>query len=524
MRSCIIIYCLLTCVAAAFAQFPVKIDFEQEPAVATTAGISGKALDLGHVERRLAQAIPNPLEGAAAFTVMLWVKAAADSEEAYDIISAVTDVTYGDKGWKYSVMNGKERSANSYNGWKLGVQQNGAWRFTARTVDYMYTYEPTPFRQTIRDGNWHLLAVSYDRQISELRFFYDGDQVAVYHVPELQSMGIADTLVIGNSADNDPDYRTREWHTFYGQIDDIQIFNKSVAPSDIRKHYEDMTKTPPRVMNSGSVDSLKVTSANIFHGGNERGKETGRNNLIELLKKENAAIYILQETYASGEVIADALGYQLYLISSNLSIISKYPIGQTYRVFKPFNCGGAAICLPDGNRINTFAVWLTHLPEYKEHFLSEKPDVNRYLEEERRRRGEQAVTLLQELTDYIEDTDTTPLIVGGDFNSGSHLDWTAATAPRHAGYIIPWTVSIAFADARLTDSFRAMHPDPAAEPGITWSPQQRKKRHIRDRIDYIYYKGRTLQPVKSYTVFTHTGPGQFPSDHAMVSTIFYIDR
>ena len=450
--------------------------------------------------------------------------ASADSEEAYDILSAVADVTYGDKGWKYSVMNGKERSSNSFNGWKLGVRQNGAWRFTARTLDYIYTYEPTSARQTIRDGNWHLLAVSYDRHISELRFFYDGDQVAVYHVPELASMGTADTLVIGNSADNDPDYRTREWHAFYGQIDDIQMFNKAVAPSDVRKYYEDMTKTLPRETASWSIDSLKVTSANIFHGGNERGKETGRNSLIELLKKENATIYILQETYASGEVIADALGYQLYLISSNLSIISKYQIGPTYRIFKPFNSGGAAICLPDGSRVNVFAVWLTHLPEYKERFLSEKPAMKEYMEEERRSRGEQTIALLQELADYMEDTDTTPLIVGGDFNSGSHLDWIAATASRHAGYIIPWPVSIAFADAGLTDSFRAIYPDPAAEPGNTWSPQQRKKRYIRDRIDYIYYKGRTLQPVKSYTVSTHTGPGQFPSDHAMVSTIFHMDR
>jgi endonuclease/exonuclease/phosphatase (EEP) superfamily protein YafD len=45
---------------------------------------------------------------------------------------------------------------------------------------------------------------------------------------------------------------------------------------------------------------------------------------------------------------------------------------------------------------------------------------------------------------------------------------------------------------------------------------------FKDRIDYIYYKGKKLQPLKSFTITTH--PVRYPSDHAALVTVFNIHR
>jgi hypothetical protein len=65
-----------------------------------------------------------------------------------------------------------------------------------------------------------------------------------------------------------------------------------------------------------------------------------------------------------------------------------------------------------------------------------------------------------------------PVIVGGDFNSGSHLDWTpaAATLPNYMGRVVAWPAGIAMREAGFVDVFRFAHPDPIQDPGLIWSP------------------------------------------------------
>lgn len=92
------------------------------------------------------------------------------------------------------------------------------------------------------------------------------------------------------------------------------------------------------------------------------------------------------------------------------------------------------------------------------------------------------------------------VVLGGDFNEPSHLDWNEATADMrdHAGLVVPWTVSTLLTEAGFTDAYRAMYPDPVDNPcftfpsaneavpafRLTWAP----KSDERDRIDFIYYK------------------------------------
>jgi endonuclease/exonuclease/phosphatase family metal-dependent hydrolase len=144
-----------------------------------------------------------------------------------------------------------------------------------------------------------------------------------------------------------------------------------------------------------------------------------------------------------------------------------------------------------------------------------------------------------------------PIILAGDFNDGSHLDWTDATKNLlgHNGLSIPWKNSIDLYDAGFVDAYRELYPDPVTHPCITWpSPASGRKKSTswtpksdeRDRLDYIYYRSSTLKPIAAYVVgprqsyrfneLSHD-PGEdaflcesanWPSDHKGVLVRFYM--
>lgn len=99
------------------------------------------------------------------------------------------------------------------------------------------------------------------------------------------------------------------------------------------------------------------------------------------------------------------------------------------------------------------------------------------------------------------------VILGGDFNEPSHLDWTEATKDMrdHYGLVVPWDVSVILEKAGYKDAYRVKYPNPVTHPGLTcpadcpdialeklvWSPEA----DDRDRIDFIMfapYEGLTL--------------------------------
>ncbi len=91
------------------------------------------------------------------------------------------------------------------------------------------------------------------------------------------------------------------------------------------------------------------------------------------------------------------------------------------------------------------------------------------------------------------------VILGGDFNEPSHLDWQKDTKDirDHNGLIIDWDCSTMLMNAGFRDVYREQYPDPVTHPGftfpagniyadissLTWLPDKDE----RDRIDFIYY-------------------------------------
>ena len=108
------------------------------------------------------------------------------------------------------------------------------------------------------------------------------------------------------------------------------------------------------------------------------------------------------------------------------------------------------------------------------------------------------------------------VIVAGDYNSPSHLDWSEKTKGKHKGLIVPWPVSSAMAGNGYIDAFRAIHPNPAKVVARTWSPRFTDSYQM--RIDYVYYRGRALRPTAARMIDQHKEG--WPSDHAAVLVAF----
>ncbi|MBP3519511.1 MAG: endonuclease/exonuclease/phosphatase family protein [Parabacteroides sp.] len=91
------------------------------------------------------------------------------------------------------------------------------------------------------------------------------------------------------------------------------------------------------------------------------------------------------------------------------------------------------------------------------------------------------------------------IVLGGDFNEPSHLDWTEETKGLwdHNGAVVHWDCSTLLYEAGFRDAYRVKYPNPITHPGftfpsdnpdmpverLTWAPDADE----RDRIDFIYY-------------------------------------
>jgi endonuclease/exonuclease/phosphatase family metal-dependent hydrolase len=140
----------------------------------------------------------------------------------------------------------------------------------------------------------------------------------------------------------------------------------------------------------------------------------------------------------------------------------------------------------------------------------------------------------------VQNSDKNALIVCGDFNSPSHLDWTEDTKSLHGDWVVQWPATYLLqTKTDLIDSFRELYPDPRKFPGITWSTVHRFSGEEwdytipepLDRIDFIMFKSPKLKVSASFTYFGNELPNQipnhkdndYPSDHFSVITDFSIN-
>ena len=399
-------------------------------------------------------------------------------------------------------------------GWLIETHENGAWSIIINDGKTIYEYKPT-IKQKINDGKWHQIAFSMDNKNEDVWMYLDGKNVAIYNIENLRSLENDFPTIVGGS--NQSWNSIGRLESFNGYIDEVKIWDTAISYKKVRelysayKHLDDLP-----VANN----EIKVLEWNIWHGGRRYGKNVGVARVIDIIKTSDADIIALIETYGSGEEIADSLGYHFYLISSNLSIMSRYPIKETIKAFRRFNFGGVKLDLGNGKELVLLDTWLHYLPDYTSDIDNGKKSSKQLIKKEGKTRHKEVKKILKAMNTYIANSDNTPVIMLGDFNVGSHLDWTEQTKEIHKGYVVQWPVSKEMEKYGFIDSYREINTNPLTHPGITWSPQMNMdiNKSTKDRIDFIYYKGRDIKAISSRIIDTYRLA--FPSDHAAMETVF----
>ncbi|MBA7846288.1 endonuclease/exonuclease/phosphatase family protein [Klebsiella sp. RHBSTW-00484] len=249
--------------------------------------------------------------------------------------------------------------------------------------------------------------------------------------------------------------------------------------------------------------------------------------------------------------------------ADNLTIWSIYPITD----YNTFDVTETAVNTPKINQFNYGAVkldvkgtplwvanfWLTSsygAEQYLNQLYIDKRDVEirhydsmidekqaiKGILDKEAHRADQAQQVVEKSKILLDNADKEPIIMAGDGNSFSHLDWAEKWRDGHYGLTIPFPVSQVFMAAGLKDSYREAHPNPLIYPCSSWQPQAAdtpKPRTWSDReptmtapgrIDYIYYKGSRLSVKESVCVGSVGGGATGgTSDHAAVMTTFILN-
>ncbi|MEO8106145.1 MAG: endonuclease/exonuclease/phosphatase family protein [Actinomycetes bacterium] len=234
------------------------------------------------------------------------------------------------------------------------------------------------------------------------------------------------------------------------------------------------------------MTALDLVQLNIEYGGMGVSFDA----VIETIRASEAPVAALQEGCGQIPRIADALGWPYF--DNRTQVVSRLPL------LDPPEPGAGLIYVEiEPGRV--VAIINVHPASrgYGATRLGKGESMRRVMRRERRLR----VGELQPSLDAaaVAMNVGLPVILLGDFNAPSHLDWTdAAVGIRsHVTAAVRWPTSVAVEEIGLVDVYRTVHPDPVAEPGLTW-PAARPfvegynpgaDGHPADRIDFMHVSG-----------------------------------
>ncbi len=483
----------------------------------TIEGIDGKAKYFSAITGNPAYTMINGEESLSQlwekndFSVEIWVQTTAANKD-FNVIASNKDWNSGEvKDFTTIHEFGFSRSSGINKGWAIICQPDGSWAWNMGDGEYRLDYRPTVPRQQINDGAWHHIVFTINRERKEARMYFDGQNVAIYNMGGIEDMN--SQLPVGLATDALAD---KTLPSFEGGIDEFSIYDCTLNASQVAEKYKDFVPAAKLPQQSNKpVSKLNLMAWNIWHGGRRHGREIGPQQVIDFIKETGTDIVMMQETYGSGPLIADALGYYFYLASSNISVMSKYPILETWTVFDPFRCGVNTIELSVGQKINLASLWIHYLPAWRTDSRDPNATADKLIKGEGETRHQEIKEIVQLLDPIIQNADDIPVIIGGDFNSPSHKDWIKEFSGWHNGLVVEWPVSNVMMEAGFSDSFREIRSD------INYQSPTMTAERITYRIDYIYYKGVKLKAVDSNMHFKYKGI--WPSDHPSVTTTLSIE-
>jgi len=229
-------------------------------------------------------------------------------------------------------------------------------------------------------------------------------------------------------------------------------------------------------------DALRVLVWNVLHGAND--VDQGAEKTLAIIRSVEPDLVLLQESYdidgdrpRLGEWLAGELGWNQHQAhSAHLCVLTPLEMEATF--FHHVWHGVGALLRDEHDReLLAWSIWLDYRA-YLGYELRDNPTMSDEellaAEDERSSRLQQATAIIAHLREAGQLAADVPLLVGGDWNTPSHLDWTKDTASiykHRRDLALP--VSTAMLDAGFMDTFRTVYPNPVQHPGITWSPMFR---------------------------------------------------
>tara|TARA_B100002019_G_scaffold286258_1_gene296460 strand:- start:1350 stop:2285 length:936 start_codon:yes stop_codon:yes gene_type:complete len=282
-----------------------------------------------------------------------------------------------------------------------------------------------------------------------------------------------------------------------------------------------------------SQDSVvRVMTYNACRGGTYQGQPLSQSaRMIELAM---ADIVGMQEIGDNGPKLAELLGW-----NHSSSFLTRYEIVDQAQGIGKRPWYGIKVKLPSGKHAYVFNAHLPSGPNQAYQLLGLKGGYRTYpkidTEEEaiagaKKARGKYIDRLLKLMKSFVDTDD--PIFVVGDFNEPSHLDWTEAAAKAgHHPMKVAFPTSQRMVEAGFTDSYRKIHPNEVARPGLTWSPVHEPKHpdHHFMRIDYVYFKGKGVE-VNAVKIVGEDNEhadivvSPYPSDHRAVVATFTVAK
>jgi hypothetical protein len=245
------------------------------------------------------------------------------------------------------------------------------------------------------------------------------------------------------------------------------------------------------------------------------------------IRAGGADVVALEEGYGNVPRVAKALGWPYY--DARTQVVSRYPL------LTPSDAGPYVLVEVAPGRVA--AIGNVHLPStaYGPFLIERGGTRKEVIDNEEHKR----VPAVQPTLDALSKLAGLgmPVFLTGDFNAPSHLDWTKQTVGLRPQIKFPvdWPVSVLVERAGLRDSYREVHPDPIAYPGITW-PANRpfvkgynpyRAHRAADRIDFIY-SGGPATATDSVIVGEQGSDGvdvtssPWPTDHRATVTTFRV--
>lgn len=292
-----------------------------------------------------------------------------------------------------------------------------------------------------------------------------------------------------------------------------------------------------------AADRMRVLVWNTERGSNPYGPD-GKERVLKVIRDSGADVVLWQESYPIGDEgpklsawVAEQLGWQVWQGESpHLAVATRFEIVEQH-FHHPWHGVGARLRDDEGREFLAWSIWLDWRSPVQ-WLAQDKPDATDAellaCDTEKSDRFKQAQTLLDALDGMGHLETEVPLLLGGDWNSSSHLDWTDDDPSHPWRRKLPLPISRLVHGAGFTDAYRLVRPKIEAFDN-TWTPRQDKRDNGLDdppeRIDRLYLRNAAgkpgLVPVAA-TVLPEdrddaAGPKEtavFPSDHAAVQIDF----